>query len=164
MTFVQDRSERNRVDRENMIQECKNPIVEGDFHGFLHRNCEGTEQLHLTEHDFEAWEQGILSDAQMQSFLMHTANCPHCGDAWFAYMSRHTEALPNPPAYLTQEIIERVHQPDVVIAQKARRTSKRVQLFLYSLKVGVALAASIYMIFTMDTQMFDLMTNFTLFK
>ena len=28
-----------------MIQECKNPIVEDDFHGFLHRNCEGTEQL-----------------------------------------------------------------------------------------------------------------------
>lgn len=120
--------------------------------------------IHLTEHDFEAWEQGILSDTQTQSFLTHTANCPHCGDAWFAYMSRHMEALPEPPAYLAQEIIERVHQPDVVIAQKARRTSKRVQLFLYSLKVGVALAASIYMIFTMDTQMFDLITNFTLFK
>ena len=32
-------------DREKMIQECKNPIVEDDFHGFSHRNCEGTEQL-----------------------------------------------------------------------------------------------------------------------
>ena len=28
-----------------MIQERKNSIVEDDFHGFLHRNCEGTEQL-----------------------------------------------------------------------------------------------------------------------
>lgn len=123
-----------------------------------------SKDIHLTEHDFEAWEQGILSDTQAQVFLMHTANCPHCGDAWLAYMSRHAEALPEPPAYLAQEIIERVHQPDVVIVQKARRTSKRAQLFLYSLKVGVALAASIYMIFTMDTQMFDLMMNFTLFK
>ena len=42
---VQNRSERHRVDRENMIQECGNPIVEDDFHGFSHRNCEGTEQL-----------------------------------------------------------------------------------------------------------------------
>ena len=41
---IQNRSERNRVDRENMIQECKNPIVEDDSHGFLHLNCEGTEQ------------------------------------------------------------------------------------------------------------------------
>ena len=41
---AQNRSERNRVDRENMIQECENPIGEDDFHGFLHRNCEGTEQ------------------------------------------------------------------------------------------------------------------------
>ena len=32
-----------------MIQECKNPIVEDDFHGFLHRNCEGTEQLRPQE-------------------------------------------------------------------------------------------------------------------
>ena len=42
---IQTRSKRNRVDRENMIQECGNPIVEDDFHGFSHRNCEGTEQL-----------------------------------------------------------------------------------------------------------------------
>ena len=45
---IQNRSKRNRVDRENMIQECGNPIVEDDFHGFSHRNCEGTEQLHGT--------------------------------------------------------------------------------------------------------------------
>ena len=46
---IQSRSERNRVDRENMIQECKNPIVEDDFHGFSHRNCEETEQLQEQE-------------------------------------------------------------------------------------------------------------------
>ena len=120
--------------------------------------------IHLSEQDFEAWEQGRLSDAQMEAFLTHTANCPHCGDAWCAYMSRHAEALPEPPAYLAQEITERVHQPDVVIAQKARTTSKKVQLLLYSLKVGVALAASIYMLFAMDPQMFELMANFTILK
>lgn len=118
--------------------------------------------IHLTDHDFEAWEQGTLSDIQMEAFLTHTASCPHCGDAWFAYMSRHAEALPEPPAYLAQEITERVHQPDVVIAQKAHTTSKKVQLFLYSLKVGVALAASIYMIFAMDATTFDLMMNIVL--
>ena len=42
---VQNRSERNRVDRKNMLHECGNPIVVDDFHGFPHRNCEGTEQL-----------------------------------------------------------------------------------------------------------------------
>ena len=120
--------------------------------------------IHLSEQDFEAWEQGRLSDAQMEAFLTHTANCPHCGDTWFSYMSRHEEALVEPPAYLAEEITERVHQPDVVIAQKARTTSKKVQLLLYSLKVGVALAASIYMLFAMDPQMFELMANFTILK
>ena len=43
--FIQSRSKRNRVDRKNMIQVCKNPIVKDDFHGFLHRNCEDIEQL-----------------------------------------------------------------------------------------------------------------------
>lgn len=43
--IVQNRSERNCVDRENMIREHVNSIVEDDFHGFSHRNCEGTEQL-----------------------------------------------------------------------------------------------------------------------
>ena len=28
---AQNRSERNRVDRKNMIQECKNPIARGNF-------------------------------------------------------------------------------------------------------------------------------------
>lgn len=120
--------------------------------------------IHLTEHDFEAWERGVLSGAQMEAFLTHTANCPRCGDAWFAYMSRHEESLVEPPAYLAEEITERVHQPDVVIAQKAHTTSKRVQLLLYSLKVGVALAASIYMLFAMDAQMLEQMTNFMLFQ
>ena len=120
--------------------------------------------IHLTDHDFEAWEQGVLSDTQMEAFLTHTANCPHCGDAWFVHMSRHTETLPEPPAYLAEEITERVHEPDVVIAQKAHTTSKKVQLLLYSLKVGVALAASIYMLFAMDTQMFEQMTNFMLLR
>ena len=120
--------------------------------------------IHLSEQDFEAWEQGRLSGAQRGACWTHTANWPHCGDAWFAYMSRHAEALPEPPAYLAQEITERVHQPDVVIAQKARTTSKKVQLLLYSLKVGVALAASIYMLFAMDPQMFELMANFTILK
>ena len=120
--------------------------------------------IHLTEHDFEAWEQGILSGTQTKAFLTHTAVCPHCGDAWFAYMSRHTETLEEPPAYLEQEITDRVHDPDVVIAQKAHTTSKKVQLLLYSLKVGVALAASIYMLFAMDPKMFDLMTNVMLFQ
>ncbi|MDD7176866.1 MAG: hypothetical protein SPG09_08270 [Lachnospiraceae bacterium] len=42
---VRDGSKRNRADRENMIQVSQNPIIEDDFHGFLHRNSEGAEQL-----------------------------------------------------------------------------------------------------------------------
>lgn len=108
--------------------------------------------IHLTEADFEKWEYGAFSPIEMEAFLTHTASCPSCGDAWMAYMQRHMEVLDAPPAYLAEEITERVHQPDVVLAQKAYTTSKRVQLFLYSLKVSVAVAMSIYMLFAMDLQ------------
>lgn len=119
---------------------------------------------HLTDADFERWEQGILSPAKTEAFLSHTAGCAHCGDAWFAYMSRRQDTLPEPPAYLAEEIMQRVHQPDVVIAQKAHTTSKRMQLAIYSLKVGMALAASIYMIFTIDTEALQVMMNIILNK
>lgn len=115
--------------------------------------------VHLTEADFERWDQGVLTPAQTESFLAHTANCAYCGDAWLVHMSRTPELLKEPPAYLADEILQRVHQPDVVIAQKARTTSKRMRLFLYSLKVSMALAASIYMIFTMDTATLELIMN-----
>ena len=59
-------------------------------------------QMHLTENDFKQWEQGMLSPVQMERFLTHTANCPHCGDAWMAYMEHHSEALEQPPAYLAE--------------------------------------------------------------
>lgn len=109
------------------------------------------QMIHLTEADFEKWERGVLSPAQTEAFLSHTASCAYCGDAWLAHMSRTPETLIEPPAYLADEIMQRVRQPDVVIAQKAHTTSKRMRLFLYSLKVGMALAASIYTIFAMDT-------------
>ena len=122
------------------------------------------QNIHLTELDFQAWEKGTLSEAKKESFLLHTGTCPHCGDAWFAYMNRHMDELPNPPAYLADEILERVKQPDVVIAQKAYCTSKKMQLLIYSLKISVAVAISILMLFAMDAEMFELMTSFIGFK
>ena len=38
------------ADRKKMIQECKNPITEGDFKWIFACNCEGTEQLQVKDH------------------------------------------------------------------------------------------------------------------
>lgn len=113
------------------------------------------QNVHLTEEDFKAFEQGGMGISDREHFLQHTAGCPRCGDFWFAYLSRHEDALAVPPAYLEQEIAERVREPDVVIARQVHRTSKKIRLLLYSLKVGVALAASIYMLFAMDMSAFQ---------
>ncbi len=115
--------------------------------------------VHLTEAEFESWERGILTPAQMEQFLAHTASCPYCGDLWFARMSRESETLENPPVYLKEEILQRVQQPDVVVWKKAHTASKKMQLLMYSLKVGVALAASIYAVFAMDVEYLQMMLN-----
>lgn len=51
------------------------------------------------------------------------------------------------PAYLKDQILTRVAQPDMQIAATPRRFSKRMELFLYSCRVTVAVAASLLLLF-----------------
>ena len=48
-----------------------------------------------------------------------------------------------PPAYLANEIRERVKQLDVQAVATVKKTSRKIQLLLYSMKVGAAVAFSI---------------------
>lgn len=51
------------------------------------------------------------------------------------------------PAYLKEQILTRVAQPDMQMAATPRRISKRMELFLYSCRVTVAVAASLLLLF-----------------
>ncbi len=119
----------------------------------------GRKDMHLTDTDFMAWEQGSLSPDEAEWLLTHTTQCPYCADAWMVFMERNSDCLIPPPAYLADEITERVHQPDAVVMQKVYTGSKRMQLFCYSLKVGAALAASIYMLFALDGRLVTYLTQ-----
>ena len=51
------------------------------------------------------------------------------------------------PAYLKEQILTRVSQPDMQIVSTPRRISKRMEFFLYSCRVTVAVAASLLLLF-----------------
>lgn len=106
---------------------------------------------HLTEEDFRKWDSGEISPDEMEFFLSHTASCDTCADNWMIYMAQaELETLPEPPAYLEEEILLRSKQPDLLIAQKMNRTSRQIQLLTYSLKVCTAVVLSIVMLFSIN--------------
>ena len=101
-----------------------------------------TETSHITEEMWIALKEDSISSADFCKILEHTCDCTWCADRLASIMDREEqEAVP--PAYLTEQILERVGQLDIQAAVTIRRTSKRIQLLLYSLKVSAAVVFSI---------------------
>lgn len=84
-----------------------------------------------------------------QEIYLKTERFPSAGLA-----DRKTETfLAEPPKYLKEEILNRTRQMDVQAAVKLKETSRQMQLFMYSLKVGLAVVASIFLLsITADIQ------------
>lgn len=116
---------------------------------------------HLTQEDFIKWDSGLMTPEEMETFLSHTASCSICADNWMAWMeSPESEALPEPPAYLAEEIIGRSGQPDLMIARRLNRTSRQLRLLTYSLKVGTAVVLSIMMLFSINLTSMKMASGF----
>lgn len=102
------------------------------------------EQQHITKERFDNWQQGKLNSIQEQEFLKHTGTCTFCAEKFGNWMEE--ELAMEPPLYLQEEISKRTRQLDVQTALKVKQTSKKVQLFMYSLRVGLAVIASIFLL------------------
>lgn len=104
---------------------------------------EKRQQEHITKDMFEEWNRGSMDSRQEESFLKHTGTCTFCAEKFGNWME---ESLMEPPSYLKEEITRRTRQLDVQTAVKVKQTSKQVQLMMYSLKVGLAVVASIFLL------------------
>lgn len=101
---------------------------------------------HLTEKDVEDWMAGLLSPGKEQQLLTHAGTCDHCAGLLGFCLEQH---LMEPPAYLRDEILEKSQSLEIRTARTIHRTSGQIRLFLYSLKVGFALAVSLSMLFVL---------------
>lgn len=99
---------------------------------------------HVTKEWLEAWNLQQLSETEEQMFLTHVGSCDHCAEQFAAYLE---QDLIEPPAYLHEEILERSKSLEIQTARKVYQTSKQMRLFFYSLKVGVAVAVSLLLLF-----------------
>lgn len=99
---------------------------------------------HVTEADLRAWASGKFSEEEEQAFLTHTGSCDFCAELLAAYLEQDPA---EPPAYLREEILEKSRSVGMQTARTIYQTSRQMRLFLYSLKVGFAVAVSLLMLF-----------------
>lgn len=124
------------------------------------------EKGHITKDLFCDWQAGRMKPPQEGQFLGHIGICTYCAGRFGDWMEQGLAAPPEtgleepparyppvqspllaePPAYLKEEILRRTRQMDVQAAVCVKETSRRMQLILYSLKVSVAVMASIFLL------------------
>ena len=99
---------------------------------------------HVTEEWLNAWRDGLLNHEEEYAMLAHIGCCEYCADR----LAQILEEDPiQPPAYLKEEILERSKSPDVQAARTVYQASRQMRLLLYSLKVGLAVATSLFLLF-----------------
>lgn len=100
------------------------------------------ENPHIDRKEFCDWLAGEMNPQREKEFLGHVGVCTFCAQQFADWME-----LPHePPRYLKEEISQRAHQMDVQVSVQVREKSRQMQLFLYSLKVGLAVMTSIFLL------------------
>lgn len=108
------------------------------------------EQRHISEEMWIALEKNTILPETYMQILEHTGQCTGCADRLAAILDPEQETACGsdrtsviPPVYLKEQILERTRQMDVQTAAAVRKTSARMQLILYSLRVGAAVLVSV---------------------
>lgn len=128
---------------------------------------------HISKELFCDWQAGRMKQPEEERFLGHIGVCTFCAGQLGNWMEEgileitvaeepgnvqeltsvtecsnqsHHPLLSEPPGYLKEEILHRTHQMDVQAALHLKETSQKMQLVLYSLKVGLAVMASIFLL------------------
>ena len=95
---------------------------------------------HVTTAEFIAFQQETMTMEETQAFLEHICSCNHCSDQLDTFM---TDCIIPAPRNMKENILKASKRTEIQIAIKSREASKRIQLLLYSLKVGTAAVAAI---------------------
>jgi hypothetical protein len=98
---------------------------------------------HISSTDLYAFHHDIMKHEERQAFLEHICSCNYCSNQFAASMSEH---LIKAPQDLKANLLKTVKLPEVQITAKVKETSRRMQLFIYSLKVGAATIAALFLL------------------
>ncbi len=114
---------------------------------------------HIDWELFCGWQEGRLMPEEENAFLGHIGACTFCAERFGDWMEASSDTPPA-PRYLKEEILSRAGQLDIQAARKLKETSRQAQLLLYSMKVGFAVALSIFLlVLTTSLQNMDLQAD-----
>ena len=110
------------------------------------------EMTHTSKSDFDAFKHDLMHQKEKEAFLEHISSCDYCAEQFAASMS---EVVIEAPRNMKENILMATMRPEVQLAIKIKESSKRMELFLYSLKVGAAtIVALLVLLLTMNTSNF----------
>jgi hypothetical protein len=103
---------------------------------------------HISETDLLAFQQDRMNQKAKEKFLEHICSCDYCSEQLATLM---TGEMLSAPRDMKTNILNATRRPEVQFAIKAKETSKRMQLLIYSLKVGTAtVGALLLLLLTMN--------------
>lgn len=111
------------------------------------------ERKHISEEMWDALQTDSIGQKDFVNILQHTCTCTGCAQRLAQSMETEDNIRHQPPTYLKDEIIKRTRQLNIQTAVTVKRTSRQIQLMIYSLKVGMAVVVSVLILgFTSNLQ------------
>lgn len=99
--------------------------------------------MHIEQEVLKRFHEGLLQTDELITVLEHTQTCSFCAEK---LMKIDTDDVVQAPAYLKDSIMKRTQMPDIKAKVQIRTTSKRAELFLYSLKTTAAVLGALILL------------------
>ena len=99
---------------------------------------------HITKEEWLRFAHGRMDAQEEERLYQHVADCTYCAEQFANIVE--ADFFAEPPAYLCEEILQQSQRAEIQTVVKVKKISKQMKLLLYSLKVGFAVAASIFLL------------------
>ena len=103
--------------------------------------------MHIDDEVLKKFQKGTLDSKELIEVLEHLETCSFCTDRW---MNLEKEEMIQSPSYLKEDILKRVHKADVQVNIHIKKTSKKTELFFYSLKTTAAVLGALILLISIS--------------
>lgn len=101
------------------------------------------DKKHIDKNDYILFQKNQMNRNETEEFLKHISSCDFCADQFATLMS---EDIIMAPRDMKENLIRATRRPEVQIARRANETTKKMQLFWYSVKVGTATVCALLLL------------------
>lgn len=123
----------------------------------IEKNCNTKEQMtnhygikaHITEEQIRNMLRRQLPSGETEQIQKHLAQCTYCADLFAKVMEQ--GCLVSPPPDMKAHILKKSQN-----VRRRKEYSKKMQLFFYSLRVGVAMCFVLILLFATENKQFGI--------